>query len=69
MADNKYRTCPPLMADGRHITNYVNKLKKNIIPLKADKLLFTNNIPVIKKGKYKGYMGINRMILCMVIQK
>jgi hypothetical protein len=24
MADNKYRMCPPLMSDGRHITNYVN---------------------------------------------
>jgi hypothetical protein len=51
------------------ITNYVDKLKKNIIPLKADKLLFSNDIPVIKKGKYKGYMGISRMVLCMVIQK
>ena len=28
------------------ITNYVNKLKKNIIPLKADKLLFTNNFKI-----------------------
>jgi hypothetical protein len=51
------------------ITNYVNKLKKNIIPLKPDKLLFNNDIPIIKKGKYKGYMGIERMVLCMVIQK
>lgn len=51
------------------ITNYVDKLKKNIIPLKSNKVLFTNSIPVIKKGKYKGYMGINRMVLCMVIEK
>ena len=23
MSDNKYIPCPPLMSDGRHITNYV----------------------------------------------
>ena len=51
------------------ITNYVNKLKKNIIPLKPDKLLFNKDIPIIKKGKYKGHMGIGGMVLCMVIQK
>jgi hypothetical protein len=43
-------------------------IKEKIIPLKANKVLF-NHIPVIKKGKYKGYMGIEGMVLCMVIQK
>lgn len=46
-------------------TPFLKKLKNKVIPLKADKILFTD-VPVIEKGKYKGYMGIQGMVLCMV---
>lgn len=29
MSDNKYYFCPPLMSDGRHITNYVQNSVMN----------------------------------------
>jgi hypothetical protein len=29
MSDNKYYFCPPLMSDGRHITNYVQNTIMN----------------------------------------
>jgi hypothetical protein len=49
-------------------TRCIKKIKNKLIPLKGDKFLF-NHIPVIEKGKYKGYMGIPGLVLCMVIQK
>jgi hypothetical protein len=46
-------------------TPFLKKFKNKVIPLKADKTLFTY-VPVIEKGKYKGYMGVQGMVLCMV---
>ena len=42
-------------------------IKNKIIPLKADKFLF-KDIPTIHKGKFKGYMGIPGLVLCLVKQ-
>ena len=47
--------------------SFIKKYKKNIIPLKAKTFLF-NDLPVIKRGKYKGYIGINGLILCLFKQ-
>lgn len=41
-------------------------LKKKIIPLKGNRFIFGNYTPVISKGKYKGYMGIEEgLVLCL----
>lgn len=42
-------------------------LKDKIIPLKANKILF-KDMPTIDKGKYKGYMGVVGLVLCLVKQ-
>ena len=47
---------------------FLKKIKNKCIPLKGDKFLF-NNMPVIERGEYKGYMGIVGLVLCMVVQK
>lgn len=42
-------------------------LKDKVIPLKANRVLF-KHLPTIEKGKYKGYMGIAGLVLCLVKQ-
>jgi len=44
---------------------YIKYIKKQIIPLKGDTFLF-KDMPIIDKGKYKGCIGVGRLILCMV---
>ena len=46
------------------VISTIKKYKKNITPLKASTFLF-NDLPVIKRGKYKGYIGINGLVLCL----
>ena len=44
----------------------IKKFKKKLIPLKANKFIFGDYTPIIRKGKYKGYMGIEEgLILCL----
>jgi len=43
-------------------------LKDKVIPLKANKVLFTEIPPIIDKGKFKGYIGIAGLVLCLVRQ-
>jgi hypothetical protein len=44
-----------------NIKNY----KKKLIPLKAIPFM-CNHMPVINKGKYKGCIGIEGLVLCIV---
>ena len=46
-------------------TNFIEKNKKKIIPLKAIPFM-CNHMPIIHKGKYKGYIGIVGLVLCIV---
>lgn len=46
--------------------HHMKHLKKKIIPLKGNRFIFGNYTPVISKGKYKGYMGIEEgLVLCL----
>jgi hypothetical protein len=47
------------------ISNFIEKNKKKIIPVKANTFLFSD-VPTIKKGKYKGCLGTAGLVLCMV---
>ena len=43
-------------------THFIKKYKKRIILLKA--LPFRcNDLPIIQRGKYKGYIGIDNLVL------
>ncbi len=44
--------------------SFIKKYKKNITLLKANTFLF-NDLPVIQRGKYKGYIGISGLVLCL----
>ena len=44
---------------------YIKYIKKQTIPLKGDTFLF-KDMPIIDRGKYKGYIGVAGLILCMV---
>lgn len=47
------------------ISNFIEKNKKKITPVKASTFLFSD-VPTIKKGKYKGCLGTAGLVLCMV---
>ena len=51
MSDNKYKMCPPLMSDGRHITNYVNNAVTD------DYIRKSNNI--IDHNHYRSFLQNN----------
>ncbi len=46
-------------------TDYIKKYKKRIIPLKAIPFM-CNHMPIIQRGRYKGCIGIDGLVLSIL---